>query len=330
MTRNLKIFFLLACLGIVQYLPQSIKAEPARIDDSTIGEKLKIPVYEWQDTSVKRKAIVVGIHGLTFYAEAFDDFARYLASQGYEFYAADIRGFGRWKAEPAKYASDGHIHFTDGESDLVNVLRELRATNPDTKIFVLGESLGANEGLWISEVNPDLIDGAIVSSPCIKRCNHPRARWLPDFLAGLAHPKSPMNIEPYLNSYLSSDKSLTESCLADPKINRRFTPEELIKSNITLKKPIKLVSQIPSDLPILMIAGEKDAVFQTKALPKFVSGIPSQKLDLIVMKGKGHLMIEHQPVQKEISSVVLNWLNKEISTEKIVRLPQVKTPDQLD
>ncbi len=330
MTRNLKIFFLLSWLGVAQFLPQAMKAEAIRIDDSNVGEKLKIPVYQWQDNSVKRKAIVVGIHGLTFYAEAFDDFARYLASQGYEFYAADIRGFGRWKDEPAKFINDGHIHFTDGETDLVNVLRELKAENPGTKIFILGESLGANEGLWISEMNPDLIDGAILGSPCIKRYNHPRARWVPDVVNGLAHPKSPMNIEPYLNTYLSCDKSLTESCLKDPKINRKFTPEELIKSNITLRKPIKLVSQIPADLPILMIAGEKDAVFRTDALPKFVSGIHSQKVNLVVMKNKGHLMIEHQPVQKEVSSVVVNWLNQESSAEKIVRLPQNKTPDQVD
>src|ERR1700679_4001485 len=164
MTRNLKIFFLFAWLGIAQFLPQSIKAEAIRIDDSNVGEKLKIPVYEWTDASVKRKAIVVSIHGLTFYAEAFDDFARCLASQGYEFYAADIRGFGRWKDEPAKFAGDGHIHFTDGETDLVNVLKELRAANSDSKVYVLGESLGANEALWVSEMNPDLIDGAILGS----------------------------------------------------------------------------------------------------------------------------------------------------------------------
>lgn len=285
-------------------------AEVVRLDDNSVSTKLSVPVHIWQDKSVPPKGIVVAVHGLTFYALAFDDLATYLAKRGYTFYAADLRGFGRWKTEAAKFHGDTDIHFTKSEDDLLNLLTLVREQNPQCKIYCLGESLGANYALWVASVKAPLIDGVIAGSPCVKLCVHPRLRWGIDTITGLLHPKTPLNLEPYINPYLSHDKSVTRSCLKDPKICRSLSPTNLVKTSITNKKTLENVGDIPKDMPILIIAGEKDRVFQAKALVKFVPLLGSKNVSLKVLKGKGHLLLEHQPVKSDVVSIIDDWLDQ--------------------
>jgi alpha-beta hydrolase superfamily lysophospholipase len=311
--------FLLVFLGLGLF-NLAAAAAATRLDDAPIGRVLQLPVTEWRNDRIADKAIIVGVHGLTFYANAFDDLASHLADCGYPFYAADLRGFGRWKTEYKKFHGDNKVHFTQSEADLVNLLKELRRTNPTQKIYCVGESLGANYALWIASTNPDLIDGVIACSPCVKRFIHPRLRWGVDFWSGLLHPKTQMNLEPYINPYLSHDKKLTKACLADPKICRRLSPVELVKTSKTNKWTIQNVRNIPPHMPILILAGQKDRVFKTRALPTFVAQLGSKEVVLKILKGKGHLLFEHQPIQSYIGDLVDPWLDAQTKgRETIVR-----------
>ncbi len=293
-------------LGLL--LPAAASAQPARTEDSDVGRELNLPVCTWQDTSVPTKGIMVAVHGLTFYASAYDDFAKHLAGEGYLFYAADMRGFGRWKTEAAKFNGDSNIHFSQSKEDYLRVIDAVRRAHPGVPIFAMGESLGANLAFWAASTAPDKIDGVIVTSPCYKRWIHPRPRWVEDFATNIWHPAKQMNLEPYINPYLSEDKKLTEDCLKDPNICRKMSAVELMKTSITNKETLKYVDHIPPDMPILIIAGEKDAVFKTSTIPEFVSHIGSQHTSVNVLKGKGHLLMEHQPVNQQVAGIVDGWL----------------------
>src|SRR4051812_29812306 len=86
----------LAFTGMLSLLmfAQGVKAEVVQIQDSNVGQELKLPVMEWKDDAVPTKAIIFGIHGATLYSGTFDHFARHLASEGYHVYALDMRGYG--------------------------------------------------------------------------------------------------------------------------------------------------------------------------------------------------------------------------------------------
>lgn len=284
-------------------------AEPVCNVNSKIGEKLNLPVYEWIDESVPRKGIVVGIHGLTFYADAYDKVARHLASEGYVFYAADLRGFGRWKTDAKKFGGDEQVHFSESKDDLTRLARELRAENPDTRMICLGESLGANYALWsMSEEGGQLFDGAVVFAPGVKTRIHPQARMAVDFFHGMRHPKKPMNLEPYITPYLSNDRQVTETCLKDPLICKELSPVELIKVALTNKNSIKKVGNIPADKPIMIVAGDEDAVFKTSAINKWAQRIGSSQVTIHELPNKGHLMLESQDVDMGVVGLVDNWL----------------------
>ena len=152
-----------ALLAAAQAVPAM--AETVIRTQTAEGDALKLPVYSWTDSAVATKAIIFAIHGVTLYSRNFDEPAKHLASEGYPVYALDMRGFGRWQAESSKFAGDTGIHYTQSQEDLENVLKKLRAEYPDKKLYVLGESIGANLALWLASKNPELMDGVILSSP---------------------------------------------------------------------------------------------------------------------------------------------------------------------
>src|SRR5579872_341480 len=87
-----KISLILFTLAFLLPFTQSALATVIRTDECTLGQKLGVPVYAWQDKTVSDKALIVAFHGMTFYGLAFNDMATYLASQGYPVYAFDFHG----------------------------------------------------------------------------------------------------------------------------------------------------------------------------------------------------------------------------------------------
>jgi alpha-beta hydrolase superfamily lysophospholipase len=305
-------------------IPASAWAVPIVDDNPEVGKKLSLPVYCWSDWTQPTKGIVVAVHGLTFYAYAYNEFARYMASHGYRFYAADMRGFGRWKVESSKFNGDSQIHFSQTKEDYLRILDFLRRANPDTPIYCMGESLGANIAFWAASNHSDLVDGVIVSSPCYKRWIHPRLRWIEDFCTCIWDPTKQMNLEPYINPYLSDDRALTIECLKDQLICRKMSPVDLIKTSITNKDTLRSVESISPDMPVLIIAGERDAVFKTSSIPELVKRLGSRHTSLNILEGKGHLLLEHQSVNPKITNIVDDWLSdKHGDREEIGQVPGI-------
>jgi alpha-beta hydrolase superfamily lysophospholipase len=174
----------------------------------------------------------------------------------------------------------------------------------------LGESLGANLALTVAAEHPDLVQSAIVSAPCVKTCVHPTARWAVDFWKGLAHPNKPLNLEKYIEPYLSNNKELTAACMADQKICRSMSPVELIKADKTNKMAIAQVESIPETMPMLIMAGKEDQVVKASALPKMVARLKTKDKTLHVIPKHGHLMIEHQKVDTVVADVIDSWLEQ--------------------
>ena len=81
-------------------------------------------------------AVIVGVHGMDDYANAFHLAAPYWAGQGIATYAYDQRGFGR---SPDRGVWGGDALMTE---DLRTFVAVMRARFPHATIAVVGESLG--------------------------------------------------------------------------------------------------------------------------------------------------------------------------------------------
>jgi alpha-beta hydrolase superfamily lysophospholipase len=326
MISNFKKHFCLTLIIAAHLIALPALSEVIRSKETAIGEKLNLPVYSWTNPQATRKGIIVGVHGLCFFGTAFNDIAQYFADQGYDFYSLDMRGYGRWKTESEKFHGDNGIHYSQSLTDLAKLASQLKEQMPGEPIFCIGESLGANIGVTLVATNPQLFDGAILGSPCVRRYIHPRVHWITDFLRQQMRPYKALDIEPYITPYLSDSADLTRSCVEDPDINRMLSPADLIKTSVTNRRAIKMAGKLPSSMPILVLAGGKDNVFDIKSLPKFTSRMTSQHVEVNVLPGKGHLLIEHQPVRPEVAQIIGAWLKEQSpSPDRIVQAsPQLQ------
>lgn len=301
----------LASLTILLCTVTGAQAASTYHNQSEIGKELNIPVHKWIDAEQNIKGVVFAIPGLVFTGHAYDSMARHLTSKGYVVYSGDLRGYGEWTKEEAKFDGDNLIHYTQSKEDVTRVLRALRNHYPDKPIFCMGESFGANYAVWEASTNPQLMDGVIASGLSYKIVINPRPRWLLTFAQGVRHPKKPLNLKPYLEPILSEDKAMTRARLNEPDTSTALSIADLIKAAMTTKKAIKQVDKIPPNLPILLIAGEKDRIQKTNTLPQLVKMMGSKQVKLVVIPKRGHLLFEENKLDPKVAELVDGWLKNQ-------------------
>lgn len=286
----------------------AVQAEPIREEQVDLGQKVDVPLLHWTDQSVPTKAVIFAIHGVTLYANRFDYIANQLAKQGYQVYAIDLRGYGRWRTEKEKFSGDGKIHYTEAQKDLVSVLKAVKSKHSDLPVYLMGESLGANMAVWVASTNPELANGLILSSPCIKRIVHITPRVFIDAPKGFVRPYHEMSLRPHIEPYLSEDPRVTKQYLDDPSIYKNLSPADLIKSVKTNALSLQQTAKIPEDMPVLIIAGKRDKIYSAKAIPNFVKKLPCKDKQVHILENKGHLLIEHEFVSPDVMAHIDGWL----------------------
>lgn len=274
-----------------------------------IADSLNLPIVRWADKSRTTTGIILAIHGVTLYSETMDTTARHIAEQGYPVYGIDLRGFGKWIEQPARYNDDGKIDYKKSEEDVVRTLEALRRNHPNKPIFCLGESFGANMAIKLSATHPHLIDGVIATAPCGNLWLHPSFNWIADAVKLAIRPLGPIKLTPYIKSTLSSDPEITKAYIADPRIHHYLSLKRLIKTNLQNQSNLSDIENIPKNMPILLIAGKDDKLFKTKLLPAKLRKVGSQRVDLHILPGLGHLLLECQTqLDPRIRCLIDTWL----------------------
>jgi alpha-beta hydrolase superfamily lysophospholipase len=305
---------LVLALGLAA-LGAPAKAEVVFQDSTAIGKELNLPVYKWSDSSVPQKGLIFAIHGATLYAKRFDTVARHFAENGYPVYAVDMRGFGRWRTEGNSFADgDTKIHYSRSENDIVSVLLKIREEQPNQKIYCLGESLGANVAIWVGAEYPELTDGLVLSSPCIKACVNYNARLAFDAARSVLKPERAVKLTPYIKYTLCDDQKTTDEYLQDPGICHSFSAVDVIKSMKTNTLSVLSKERIPADMPVLVVAGKIDKIYKASAIPAFVAEMGSRKRTVEIIPNRGHLLLESTYVKPEVVGIIDRWLQNPTQT----------------
>ncbi|HXS06221.1 MAG TPA: alpha/beta fold hydrolase [Rhizomicrobium sp.] len=123
---------------------------------------MKLPLREWDADSGAPAAVIIALHGMSDYSNAFDMPATAWAKRGITTLAIDQRGFGR-SPNPGLWAGGDAMR-----SDLNDFAIAAHARFPATKIFALGESMGGAVVLSdLATPFPPAVDGAILVSPAV-------------------------------------------------------------------------------------------------------------------------------------------------------------------
>ena len=116
--------------------PVSGGAAPMVADDAIVArDGTRLPLRRWEADG-KPRAVIVALHGMSDYSNAFDMPGRFWAKQGITTLAYDQRGFGKTD-HPGIWAGADMMR-----ADLDDAVAAARARYPGVPVFALGESMG--------------------------------------------------------------------------------------------------------------------------------------------------------------------------------------------
>ncbi|MCA0312722.1 MAG: alpha/beta fold hydrolase [Candidatus Melainabacteria bacterium] len=298
-------------------LAQSAEAVPVREDEpvKTLDFLPKRPVSMWKDDEIATRGIVVAVHGLVMHGRVYDTMARELASQGMLVFAPDLRGYGRWTAAGNDENSkvEAKVAYERSFEDLKELVTVLRSQYPDLPIYMVGESMGAGMSIRIAAALPDKVDGLVLSSPAIKRRFYLEPEMVKDLAHLVANPMGEVNLVPYIKKFASEDPVIADEALQDPFVRKHLNCLDLLNTASYIKGNINHVSQVPADMPVLIIQGDKDRMLRCEAVKSLMSRLKSRDTTMCWLKGKGHVLIETSHIEPSTMTTIKSWLNDHVA-----------------
>jgi len=136
---------------------------PSVGDDVVIArDGTRLPLRRWDAEGGKPRAVIVALHGMSDYSNAFDMPGKVWARLGITTLAYDQRGFGK-NENPGVWVGANAMR-----SDLNDAVAAARARYPGVPVFALGESMGGAVVLsGLGSPQPPAVDGIILVAPAV-------------------------------------------------------------------------------------------------------------------------------------------------------------------
>lgn len=144
------------------FAPQGAETVPLALttDAYITHDGLKLPLRRWDAKAPK--AIIIALHGMSDYSNAFALPAPVLAARGISVIAYDQRSFGQ-SPNPGLWPGAAALR-----ADFTAFVNLVRANNPGLPVFALGESMGGAVVLSsLAETSPPKLDGVILVAPAV-------------------------------------------------------------------------------------------------------------------------------------------------------------------
>ena len=257
---------------------------------------VKLYLWEKYQGGTCGKPVVVLAHGsATAGRESFDlqvpgkpsySLMDYLAGEGFDVFAPDIRGFGR-STKP-----DGHMHSREACADLAAAVDHIIALRGVKKVHLLVWSWGSQYGGMFVMANPDKVARYIsyaqmhTDSPDLVN-RRPKI----DIFRNIPYVTIPKQ------GWKQRFSSMTPESVNDGEVVEAYVSAA---AGIELKTPtgpqLDMVSIMPMvharliTVPTMVIHGEYDDVADLAGLFPFFAQLPNPDKRYVVVPGAGHMM----------------------------------------
>ncbi len=237
----------------------------------------KVRTLIWQDESASPVGVIQIAHGVCEHIGRYDDFARFLAENGFVVCGNDHLGHGKtvFSENELGYVFEGdHVNMVRDMNTLHNIMSK---RYPDIPYILFGHSMGSFLARIYSAAFGERLSGAIycgtgqVPSPVLL-FEDPVKTIMDRLPENSPTPQSIVSIfEKFTKKVLKSDDDLSwlsrnqqniENFRNDPLSGFDFTPS-LLKELITLAVKASdpsWAAKLPKDLPVLLVSGAKDPV----------------------------------------------------------------------
>ena len=280
----------------------------------------KIPISIWRPKDSKPQAVAIAVHGLVMHGGVYDRLANELVGLGFEVYAQDLRGYGRWQLEPR---AKSVVSYKESLEDLKALVRAARNEHPDLPVFLIGESMGAGLSMRAAEAMPGEISGLVLSSPALKRRNYCEPEMVRDVAALFANPVRQFDMVPYIRKFASEDPQIAQETIQDPMVRKTLSLKELLTTASVIRTNINHAKNIPADMPVLVIQGDHDRMLQQNAVVTLLKKLKSTDQTVRWLPGKGHVLIETAHIDPATLFAVKSWLVGHLpdGAERIAKVP---------
>lgn len=232
------------------------------------GAELGLTVWE---AVGEPEVVVVGVHGMNDWANAFFMAAPYWAERGVATYAYDQRGFGRspnkgiWPKEELM------------REDLRTAVKIARARHPEARIAVVGISMGGAvaASAFGSDDVPDA-DMLVLSGPgfrgwgalpfAYKTSLWISARVRPGWV--VTPPRRVVRVEP------TDNVEMLREIWANPNMTRENRIDQVHGVVSLMETAHDRVGNIPADIPLFVTYGAKDIVIPPTAMARTARVLP--------------------------------------------------------
>jgi alpha-beta hydrolase superfamily lysophospholipase len=273
----------------------------------------RLPLREW-DAEGTPKAVVIGLHGMSDYSNAFDGPGKEWAKYGITTLAIDQRGFGR-SDNPGLWAGSEVMR-----RDLDDFAAAAHARFPDTKIFAVGESMGGAVLLTaLASADPPPIDGAILVSPAVwSRADMPMPYRVALFLVAHLTPGIILtnSAARHVVTVVPSDNVPMLIALGrDPLFQKKTRADTLFGLVNLMDEARQAAGRIKNAPPILFLHGAKDQVIPVKSANAAIAALDGHAQSREYPNGYHMLLrdLEGRKVQDDIASWILAHAATELS-----------------
>jgi len=231
-----------------------------------------LPLRAWLPQGPAR-AVVLALHGMNDYSNAFEMPAQYWARHGVATYAYDQRGFGR-AAQPGIWSDTATM-----AADLDAAVDAIAARHPQLPLYLLGESMGGAVVVAALASPPaagrpplaQRVRGAILSSPALwgRQTMNPFYRltlWAAyHTMPGLeVRPPRGLKIEP------SDNLDMLRALGRDPLVLKRTRIDAVSGLVDLMSRGYADLDRLPSELPVLVLYGQHEQVLDRAAVTQAI------------------------------------------------------------
>lgn len=238
-----------------------------------------ITVHHWPADPQTARGVVIWLHGMAEHGARYAPLATYLNTNGWHLYCPDHRGHGGSISEECP---KGHFGDHDGWSrvlaDTQAVIERARQFHPGIPCVLGGHSMGSLIALAVAEQLGDQLDGLMLCGSDYHPGSYYRMMQVPISLARYRNGKR--GISPLIRNltfgawaktvpsprtefdWLSTDTEEVEKYRNDALCGFDCTTEtwHQLVAGLRRTHSVAQLSELPDDLPVLLLAGEQDPV----------------------------------------------------------------------
>ncbi|MEL8055087.1 MAG: alpha/beta fold hydrolase [Pseudomonadota bacterium] len=232
------------------------------------GAELGLTVWEAAEETLvdgAQEIVIVGLHGMNDYANAFHMAAPYWAERGVTTYAYDQRGFGR-SAGRGEWPEE-----EDMREDLRAAVDVVRGKHPEAVLAVVGISMGGavTMSAFGSDRPPVGVDRVVFSGPGLRGWGSiPLVQQAALWISARVRPGWDVRPPRFVKIEPSDNVEMLQRLWSDPLGLRQNDISQVHGVVSVMESAHDAAAKLPGDVPMLLTYGARDIVIPERGVKR--------------------------------------------------------------